>query len=156
MAPFIVIPAIAEKFEFRCLRENRRVVQERNRGGPELAFPTPWGTLWESPVRRPSEEEGREEELENFHHVLGDISMGSASNEVRKFIIDSYVRGAKIGNAEAANFEGNTAVSWGQTTHTSTSPPPIWAERREGGGPLQVFTKRRYRRGRKNRIGARA
>ena len=33
VAPFIVIPAIAEKFEFRCLRENRRVVQERNRGG---------------------------------------------------------------------------------------------------------------------------
>ena len=71
----------------------------------------------------PHEEEGREEELESFHRVLGDISMGTASNEVRKFIIDSYVRGAKIGNAEAASFEGNTAVSWGQT-HTSTSPPP--------------------------------
>ena len=79
--------------------------------------------------------------------MLGDISMGNASNEVRKFIIDSYVRGAKIGNAEAANFEGNTAV-FGGTQHTSTSLPPYG---RSVGGKLslQVFTKRRYRRGRK-------
>ena len=124
-------------------------------GGPELAFPTPWGTLWESLARRPREEEGREEELENFHHVLGDISMGNASNEVRKFIIDSYVRGAKIGNAEAANFEGNTAVFGGkQRTHLPLLPPRV--ECRAGGGHLQVFTKRRYRRGRKIVSGARA
>ena len=55
--------------------------------------------------------------------MLGDISMGSASNEVRKFIIDSYVRGAKIGNAEAANFEGNTAVLGGKHTHLPLLPP---------------------------------
>ena len=33
-----------------------------------------------------------------------------ASNEVRQFVIDAYVRGAKIGNAENAEFEGSTAV----------------------------------------------
>ena len=55
-------------------------------------------------------EQGREAELENFHRVLSDISMGVASNEVRQFVIDAYVRGGKIGNAENAEFEGNTAV----------------------------------------------
>ena len=52
-APWIVLPCVHETFDFRVLRQNRRVVQEQ----------------------------GREAELENFHQVLSDISMGIASNE---------------------------------------------------------------------------
>ena len=81
-APFIVLPSVYETFDFRVLRQNRRVVQDQ----------------------------GREAELENFHRVLSDISMGITSNEVRQFFIEAYARGAKIGNAENAEFEGNTAV----------------------------------------------
>ena len=36
--------------------------------------------------------------------------MGIASNVVRQFVIDAYVKGARIGCAENADFEGNTAV----------------------------------------------
>lgn len=79
-APFIIIPAVIDTFEFRCLRQNRRVVQQL----------------------------GREAELENFHRVLSDISLGRASNEVRQFICDAYLRGARIGNAENAEFEGTS------------------------------------------------
>ena len=81
-APFIIIPSVVETFEFRVLRQNRRVVQQA----------------------------GREAELENFHQVLSDISLGRASNEVRQFICDAYLRGARIGNAENCDFEGSTAV----------------------------------------------
>ena len=69
----------------------------------------------------PDQEEGREQELENFHCVLSDISMGHASNAVRKFIVEAYVRGATIGNAESANFEGSTAVS-GDIVYLTRSP----------------------------------
>ena len=47
---------------------------------------------------------------ENFHQVLSDISLGRASNEVRQFVCESYLRGARIGNAENCDFEGSTAV----------------------------------------------
>ena len=47
-APFIILPSVYGTFDFRVLRQNRRVVQEQ----------------------------GREAELENFHTVLSDISMG--------------------------------------------------------------------------------
>ena len=105
-APFIVLPCVHDTFDFRCLRQNRRVVKEQ----------------------------GREAELENFHQVLSDISMGIASNEVRQFVVEArpwpipdpvwpgrlcrpahssrkaYARGAKIGCAENCDFEGSTAV----------------------------------------------
>ena len=81
-APFIIIPSVVETFEFRVLRQNRRVVQQA----------------------------GREAELDNFHQVLSDISLGRASNEVRQFICDASLRGARIGNAENCDFEGSTAV----------------------------------------------
>ena len=55
-APFIVLPSVHETFNFRVLRQNRRVVQDQ----------------------------GREAELENFHRVLSDISMGIASNASRR------------------------------------------------------------------------
>ena len=81
-APFIVVPRVAREFEFRCLRENRRVVQDEARRG----------------------------ELDLFHKVLTDVSQGFDSNDVRSFIIDAYVRGFKIGCAEQVGFEGSTAV----------------------------------------------
>ena len=81
-APFIVVPAVVQTFDFRCLRENRRVVQQA----------------------------GREQELEAFHQVLADISLGVASNAVARFVVEAYVRGARIGSAENADFEGSTAV----------------------------------------------
>ncbi len=80
-APFIVIPSVYEKFDFRCLRQNRRVVSDEN----------------------------RREELDEFHQVLTDISLGIDSNSVRKFIIESYIRGADY-SSESCEFEGNTSV----------------------------------------------
>ena len=81
-APFIVVPRVAREFGFRCLHENRRVVQDETRRG----------------------------ELDLFHKVLTDVSQGTDSNDVRRFIIDAYVRGYKIGCAEQVDFEGSTAI----------------------------------------------
>jgi hypothetical protein len=60
--------------------------------------------------RRVVEDAGRQVELENFHRVLTDISRGVASNDVRAFIVDAFVRGARVNSAEHTEFEGNTAV----------------------------------------------
>ena len=79
-APFIVIP-LFQQYDFRCLRQNRRVVAD----------------------------ERRKDELEEFHEVLTDISLGKPTNSVRKFIIESYMRGADY-SAETCSFEGNTSV----------------------------------------------
>ena len=81
-APFIVHAHVIQHFDFRCLRENRRVVQD----------------------------ESRRAELDCFHTVLTDISQGVASNEVRDFLIDAYVRGYQNATAENVPFEGSTAV----------------------------------------------
>ena len=81
-APFFRLPSFARDFEFRCLEENRRVVQEP----------------------------GREAETQNFHEVLADISEGKASEKVRKFIIDAYVRGRHFTIAEEVPVEGTTTV----------------------------------------------
>ena len=70
-------------FDFRVLRQNRRVV---------------------------SGEAGREEELEDFHQVLTDISWGLPTERVKSFIVNSYVRGAYCGCAENAELEGSTSV----------------------------------------------
>ena len=80
-APFIVIPEVHINFDYRCLHQNRRVVDV----------------------------ESRRAELETFHEVLTDISLGRDSNAVRKFIVDSYFRGAGY-CAETCSFESNTAV----------------------------------------------
>ena len=45
-----------------------------------------------------------------FHRVLTDISMGRPSNDVRKFLVDAYVRGAQCGCASNCELEGSTAV----------------------------------------------
>ena len=48
-------------------------------------------------------------ELETFHRVLGDISMGIPSDEVRSFLVEAYVRGAMKGS-DNVPFEGSTSV----------------------------------------------
>ena len=70
-------------FEFRVLRENRRVV---------------------------AGDEDRKEELDGFHDVLSDISWCRETAKVRKFIADAYLRGAAVGSAERAELEGSTAA----------------------------------------------
>ena len=81
-APFIISPSVYDVFDFRVLRENRRVVSDNERAA----------------------------ELDIFHEVLTDISWGVASNQVRKFIIEAYVLGAAVACVSNANVEGNTAV----------------------------------------------
>jgi hypothetical protein len=82
-APFIVLPMV-HSFDFRVLRQNRRVVQD----------------------------EARRQEIENFHNVLTDISYCECTPAVREFIVNAYVRGAQVGggSSEHCPFEGNTAV----------------------------------------------
>ena len=80
-ALFIVLPFVTNRFDFRVLRENRRVVQD----------------------------ESRQEEIEAFHEVLTDISLCRCSLAVRKFLVNAYVKGATIGSAERSPLEGNTA-----------------------------------------------
>ena len=80
-APFVVLDLV-RNFDFRCLHENRRVVND--------------------PAKR--------EKTEVFHQVLADISYGRCTDVVRKFIIDSYVRGAKACCADRCRPEGSTAV----------------------------------------------
>ena len=79
-------PAVCPDFEFRVLRQNRRVVAGA-------------GT------------EDRQEELENFHQVLADISWGRPTPRVREFIVDAYVKRQRTcGSAEHAELEGSTSV----------------------------------------------
>ncbi len=82
-APFVVLPFVTNMFDFRVLRENRRVVQD----------------------------ESRREEIEAFHEVLTDISLCRCTPAVRKFLVNAYVKGATIGSAERSPLEGNTAPS---------------------------------------------
>ena len=82
-APFIVMPLVHGTFDFRVLRQNRRVVHD----------------------------EARRDEIENFHEVLKDISLCRATDAVRKFLINAYVKGATIGSAEHSPLEGNTAAA---------------------------------------------
>ena len=82
-APFIITPSVFENFDFRVLRENRRVV---------------------------TGDASRADELEEFHYVLSDISLGNATQRVRNFFVQAYVRGARIGCAEHVEFEGSTSV----------------------------------------------
>ena len=68
----------------RVLRENRRVVTDEN----------------------------RREEIEEFHKVLMNVSEGKATQRVRDFIVQAYVRGALScgNNIENIGIEGSTAV----------------------------------------------
>ena len=80
--PFICEPTVHEVFDFRVLRENRRVFVE----------------------------EDRREESEEFHRVLNDVAWGHSTDRVKQFIIAAYVRGAHVGCAEKSEFEGSTSV----------------------------------------------
>ena len=52
----------------------------------------------------------RKEEIENFHGVLHDVSMGVPSERVRRFLVQAYVRGASCGTADNAELEGSTSI----------------------------------------------
>ena len=82
MPPFITIPSVHQLFDFRVLRQNRRIIGDATRAS----------------------------ELENFHEVLNDISWGRATDRVAQFIVEAYVRGARYGCAERAEFEGSTSI----------------------------------------------
>ena len=86
-APFIRLPSLRSEFEFRVLRQNRRVVKDDG-------------------------DASRQAEIENFHKVLMDVSMGVASDRVKKFIIRAYVKGMLScgGTAERCEFENSTSV----------------------------------------------
>jgi len=79
---FICEPSVHDSFDFRVLRQNRRVFVEADRA----------------------------EESEEFHNVLNDIAWGSSTERVKQFIIAAYVRGAHVGCAENSKFEGSTSV----------------------------------------------
>ena len=75
---------MTDSFEFRVLRQNRRVIK--------------------------SDDADRTEELETFHRVLNDVSWGTATEDVRSFVVESYIRGARSNCAEQTPFEGSTGV----------------------------------------------
>ena len=81
--PFIALPRVhGSAFDFRVLRQNRRVISDA----------------------------ARSEEIENFHGILHDVAHGISSERVRTFLVQAYVRGAQRGCAEDAPFEGVTSV----------------------------------------------
>ena len=57
-----------------------------------------------------SEGTDRKDEIELFHRVLNDFSLGHASDDVRTFFVGAYVRGASSNCAEQTPFEGSTGV----------------------------------------------
>ena len=69
-------------FSFRVLRQNRRVVTD----------------------------EGRRAELERFHEVLADISLCRVTDAVKEFLVDAYVRGAKVDSPESVPLENVIAI----------------------------------------------
>ena len=81
--PFIVSPAVTSDFEFRVLRQNRRII---------------------------SGDSARAAELENFHLILDDISHGTDTRRVRDFLVAAYVKGIRNGSADRTDFEGSTSV----------------------------------------------
>ena len=84
------MPSCLDHFDFRVLRENRRVIGDTFRA----------------------------DELEEFHGVLTDISWGIASQRVRDFMVRAYVKGAAIGCAERAEVEGALDFKVFPATHT--------------------------------------
>ena len=68
----------------------------------------------------------RREEIEGFHEMLNDVSMGVASQRVRKFLADSYVRGTlNCATADNAELEGNTSVHRA-ARHNAQTLPCTW------------------------------
>ena len=52
----------------------------------------------------------RQASIEEFHTVLSDVSHGECTDIVKKFIVQSYVRGARYGSAELCPLEKVTSV----------------------------------------------
>ena len=87
--PFIAgDPEILRRFEFRVLRQNRRVAPAEAGDGAKQA------------------------ELDEFHRVLDDVAHGRASARVREFLVEAYVRGAakELASARRVPLDGPTAV----------------------------------------------
>jgi len=80
--PFICQESVHNNFDFRVLRENRRVFVDADRAA----------------------------ESEDFHCVLSDIAWGNPTQRVKQFVIEAYVRGGQIGCAEKSEFEGSTSA----------------------------------------------
>ena len=80
--PFIMLDTVYKTFDFRVLKENRRVTVDAERAN----------------------------ESEEFHAVLSDVALGMTTERVEMFIISAYVRGARVGCAENTEFEGSTSV----------------------------------------------
>ena len=77
-----MLPFVHRLFDFRVLRENRRVISD------------------------PS----RKDITDEFHHVLADVSFGRCTEIVKNFIVRSYVRGARNNTAETCPLEKVTSV----------------------------------------------
>jgi len=75
-------PEVLERFEFRVLRENRRLTS--------------------------SEDPARQASLEQFHKTLEDIAMSEHTPAVEEFFVASYVRGAAV-TQDSVGFEKSTA-----------------------------------------------
>ena len=106
-APFIVFPDVISGFDFRVLRQVIIIFD------PMLLETNPSqfsNEIVDQNRRVVAGDASRAHELENFHEVLSDISWGRATQRVRDFIIEAYVRGADCGNAERAELEGSTSV----------------------------------------------
>ena len=67
---FICNESVYANFDFRVLRENRRITVDETRAA----------------------------ESEEFHKVLSDVAWGDTTERVRAFIIECYVRGAQVGS----------------------------------------------------------
>ena len=80
--PFICHACVPCTFDFRVLRENRRVCID----------------------------ETRSSESEVFHSALGEVAEGKTTERVKKMVVEAYVRGASVGCAERAEVEGSTSV----------------------------------------------
>ncbi len=60
--------------------------------------------------RRVVNDPSRQASIEEFHTVLSDVSYGECTDMVKKFIVQSYVRGARYGSAELCPLEKVTSV----------------------------------------------
>ena len=76
--PFICHTSVHGMLDFRVLRENRRVCID----------------------------EARARELETFHSALGDVALGLTTEDVKRLVVEAYVRGAHVGCAERAEVDG--------------------------------------------------
>lgn len=79
---FLTRPDVQQAFRFMTLRENRRVVD----GGV-----------------------GRALELQNYHDVLTDVSLGQVTDRVRNFFIEKFCEGAGM-TGDNEPFEGSNCI----------------------------------------------